>query len=366
MASVKPAASIVYSDAMDVLRERFIAEGDETYLRQNPYMRMPNAVTIVTNIMKRLLETATEKSVEGLDEHAARYLTQLVSILRLCSRSDIKTIHENLFAKTEYNDFEKTFIQSILADAMAISGTKNTLDHLFSKIRDGELGNYKAATTLYKLMNLRIVSTETVKSLHNLCQSSRVQGSTVLKRTCMLTYGSMVNAMCSVDSPFKHSDKYTTASTNKYCDAATKKDIAKDAMNLYKKASTRADKILALKTIGNMGLENTVTFLEEIIRDWNVEKLIRIQAIDALRNLRTDMNRRIQRILLPLVQNRREHPEIRMNAIFQLLHSRPDKSVLDYIMLEMLRESNTHVKTFVNQLVREMSKNADKVYDRET
>jgi hypothetical protein len=366
MPSTKSAESLVYSDKLDVLRERFIAEGDDTYLRQNPYMKMDNAVQIVSTIMKRLLESSTKQSVEGIDEHSTRYLTQLVSTLRLCSKTDIENIHSKVFENDEYDGKQKTFVQGILSDALAIAGTKHSIDHLFKKIQNGDISTIKAALTLSKLMNLRIVSSETVKNMENLCQESRIQDSETLKRTCWLTYGTMVNGMCKTENPLKHSDKYNNAVMNKYCDASTKSEITSNIIAFYNRVSTRKDKILVLKTIGNMGLDSTVSFLETIIRDWNVEKVIRITAIDALRQMRKEMPRKIQRILLPIFQDRREHPEIRMNALYQILHSRADRTVLEMIMTEMIREPNAHVKSFLNQLVYQMAEHANELYDRET
>uniref|UniRef100_A0A914XQ29 Vitellogenin domain-containing protein n=1 Tax=Panagrolaimus superbus TaxID=310955 RepID=A0A914XQ29_9BILA len=366
MPSTKSAETLVYSDEFDVLRERFIAEGDDTYLKQSPYMKMTNAVSVVSTIMKRLLESSTKISVEGIDEQSTRYFTQLVSTLRLCTKNDIENIHQKLFENDEHDGIQKTFMQGILSDAMAVAGTKHTIDHLFKKIQNGEISSVKAAYTLSQLMNLRLVSTETINNLENLCQESRVKESEMLKRTCMLTYGALVNAMCKVGSPFKHSDKYTTTVMKRYCSSSTKAEISTNIINFYNSASSRRDKILALKTMGNMGLENTVTFLETIIQDWNIEKVLRIQAIDSLRQMRKEIPRKIQRILLPIFQNRREHPEIRMNALYQLVHSRPEKAVLDMIMTEMIREPNAHVKSFLNQLVYQMTKYSHELYDRET
>uniref|UniRef100_A0AC34FXR4 Vitellogenin domain-containing protein n=1 Tax=Panagrolaimus sp. ES5 TaxID=591445 RepID=A0AC34FXR4_9BILA len=107
MPSTKSAETLVYSDGLDVLRERFIAEGDDTYLKQNPYMKMNNAVSVVSTIMKRLLESSTKNTVEGMDEQSTRYLTQLVSILRLCSKNDIENIHQKLFENEEYDGIQK-------------------------------------------------------------------------------------------------------------------------------------------------------------------------------------------------------------------------------------------------------------------
>lgn len=36
----KPPTTLMHSTEFDLLKERFITEGDEKYLRQNPYLRM--------------------------------------------------------------------------------------------------------------------------------------------------------------------------------------------------------------------------------------------------------------------------------------------------------------------------------------
>ncbi|KAE9553920.1 hypothetical protein FO519_002846 [Halicephalobus sp. NKZ332] len=368
--STKSLQTLMHSDEHDISKERFITEGDETYLSENPYMRMLNAASVISNIMKRLVDStsANKESPEGIDEHSTRYMSQLVSILRLASKADIEQIHNELFLSTSFEGRNKHFVQEILADALAIAGTKNTLDHLYKKIQAKEITPLKASATLSKLMNLRLISNDMTQEMMKLCKSNYVQEHTTLKRTCFMTYGAMVNAMCRAESPRQHSDKWTTASSanKKYCPESLQKEIVNDIVKMFNAASTRADRILALKTLGNMGLESSLSHLEQIIRDQNIERIVRIQAIDALRQLRKDYPRQIQQILMPIFQDQDEHAEIRMNAVYQLLHSAPENAVLDMIMTQLTTEPSEHVKSFVSQLVHKMAENAHQIEDRET
>lgn len=86
--STKSPQSLMFSDELDISKELFIAEGDESYLNENAYMKLQNAATVVKNIMKKFVEStsANKESPEGIDEHSTRYLTQLVNILRLASK----------------------------------------------------------------------------------------------------------------------------------------------------------------------------------------------------------------------------------------------------------------------------------------
>lgn len=136
-------------------------------------------------------------------------------------------------------------------------------------------------------------------------------------------------------------------------------------MSLYKGASNKADKILALKTIGNMGIDESVSSLETVISDKAQDRLVRLNAIDALRNLRDQVPQKVQRLLTPVFRDRREHPEIRMNAFQQLLQTRPDAALLHMLCADMAHETNVDVKSFVVTSIQRLAENADKILDKE-
>jgi hypothetical protein len=93
----------------------------------------------------------------------------------------------------------------------------------------------------------------------------------------------------------------------------------------FKKADNTYEKVLALKTLGNAGIVNTVQDIENIIKNQGEERIVRAVAIDALRRLRAQMPAKIQAILMPLFQNDREQPELRMAAFSQLMNTMPSQ-----------------------------------------
>lgn len=136
-------------------------------------------------------------------------------------------------------------------------------------------------------------------------------------------------------------------------------------MRVYE-SSSNSDKILALKTLGNMGIDESINSLETIIADKSQDRLVRLNAIDALRNLRDQVPQKVQRLLTPVFRDRREHPEIRMNAFHQLLQTRPDAALFHMLCADMAHETNVDVKSFVLTAVQQMADNANNNLDKET
>uniref|UniRef100_A0A914CNF1 Vitellogenin n=1 Tax=Acrobeloides nanus TaxID=290746 RepID=A0A914CNF1_9BILA len=367
--SKKTAQSLMHSNEFDLMKERFITEGDEEYLKQNPYLRLDNAGEVVKNIMRRLVKSSIGKEgAEGIEEDATRQFTHLVAILRLCSKNDIQQIHKELFMSTDFDDKSQQFVKEILADALAVAGTKNTIDHLVEKIEAAEISSSKAARTLEKLYKLRLTSAEMIKPIWKLCEKEVARKNENLKRSCYLAWSAMVNAMCGHDHEHEHDhEKWAIASSNKQiCPSSLKQQLVQDVMQLYQQSNLKADKILALKTLGNMGIDQSIDQLDKIITDKSEDRLVRIHAIDALRNLRDQVPQKVQRLLTPVFRDRRERPEVRMNAFQELLQTRPDSALLHLLVADMTHETNVDVKSFVVSSLKRLAENSDNLLDEQT
>lgn len=137
-------------------------------------------------------------------------------------------------------------------------------------------------------------------------------------------------------------------------------------MQLYQQSNLKADKILALKTLGNMGIDQSIDQLDKIITDKSEDRLVRIHAIDALRNLRDQVPQKVQRLLTPVFRDRRERPEVRMNAFQELLQTRPDSALLHLLVADMTHETNVDVKSFVVSSMKRLAENSDNLLDEQT
>lgn len=50
---------------------------------------------------------------------------------------------------------------------------------------------------------------------------------------------------------------------------------------------------------------------------------------------------------MPIYQNQRERPEVRMTAVWQVLKTLPEQQIVDQIAKTISRERSTHVASYV-------------------
>lgn len=70
------------------------------------------------------------------------------------------------------------------------------------------------------------------------------------------------------------------------------------------------------------------------------------------------MPHKIQRLLLPIYQNGRERPEVRLSAFTVLMLTTPKKPVVDQIVYTLIKESSDEVRIFVYSALKSFSKSA--------
>ena len=80
---------------------------------------------------------------------------------------------------------------------MALAGTKNTIQHLVEKTKARKVHPVKAAIALKSLVNTRVVSEKQIEIVMELCKHQVSQRSPILRQSCYLTVGSMINNLCS-------------------------------------------------------------------------------------------------------------------------------------------------------------------------
>lgn len=119
-------------------------------------------------------------------------------------------------------------------------------------------------------------------------------------------------------------------------------------MNKLKSATDDETKILIIKTIGNMGLPETVDELADVAEDDSVPLYIRTQAIWAMRS--TEMDARdieVTETLLPLYRKTSNPTALRIAAFLSILSTQPDFPILQDIAQSLNREVDLDVASYV-------------------
>ncbi|KHN77828.1 Vitellogenin-6 [Toxocara canis] len=332
--------------------ERFIMNGDEELDSKHVYAQVKHKYELAEQMIRRLIR-ATSNSELGVEPEAAHQLARLEDLFRSYSSSDFETLSHELFEDTgKFDKKTQQKVRDILFDAMSLVGTYNTMQQVIEKIEKRQVSDLKAAKGLHNLMlNTIVMSEKQIDMILELCEKDVCERNPILKQACLLTAGGMISALCTPNNDFHAVDL-----VHERCPRQIKEKYHREMIEIYRNANSRYEKILALRTIGNAGIDLTVYDLEKIITDRREERVIRVQAIDALRHLRCVMPRKIQKILLPIFKDRTEHPEIRIAALAQVMHTLPERSIIDQIAQILFHETSRQVQTFTYTMMKEFAK----------
>ncbi len=220
-------SQMIYTPDWDIAKERFFMDGDHEFLASSPYGDVKNKVEMVEQILRRLVRFMADEQ-QGVEEEAPRQLARLVKVLRMCTEQELEKIHHDFFDRAEKIETEHhQKVKDILADAMALAGTKNTIKHLVEKTKERKVHPVKAAIALKALVNTRVVSEKQIEMVMELCKHQVSQRSPILRQSCYLTVGSMINALCADnEDKLAHEFKITTHS-QKFCPLALKQKYVK-------------------------------------------------------------------------------------------------------------------------------------------
>jgi HEAT repeat protein len=133
----------------------------------------------------------------------------------------------------------------------------------------------------------------------------------------------------------------------------------------YEKATTLQEKLNALTSLGNAGIDTATPQLEQIIKNTNEHPLTRVKAIDALRRQSTQQPKTVQQIILPIYLNNQEEPNVRIVALELLMRTQPEPSVIDKIIYTMSQEPNKRVQSHTYQTIKLVAKSKNPA-DRQT
>jgi hypothetical protein len=353
--------TLLYDNKMEVEEKRYYMYGDEQFSQKSPFQNVPNKVDQTEKVLRKLIQLVSDKN-NGIEVDAPIQLQKLVNLLRMLSVNDLKQVERSIKSSSSGQSLSQSAQQKaemIFADALAIAGTRNTIVLLTQKILNKDLTEIKAAQALKALTGLPAPSDSQIKSVLHLCESELVHRSAPLRQTCWLTFGAITNELCQHKTQKSAQQSVFGAqsgfNTEEVCPLDKKQKYKEALLKQFKSAETTYDRVLGLKALGNAGIDISVNDLEQIITAKRENRLVRAQAIDALRRLRVQMPRKIQNVLLPIFQNTREHPELRMAAFAMIMNTLPQQQIVDQLAFVLSKESSQQVKSFVYKSMRVMA-----------
>jgi hypothetical protein len=222
-----------------------------------------------------------------------------------------------------------------------------------------------------------------------LCEHDSMQVSQAVKRSCWLSFGTLVHKACAhnaydarvewkaFQSDSDRSDKKEQQnqtprllfgrrsgeeeSENLRCPSEVRERVVQKTTQILKsvKKDDEELKILVIKVIGNMGLNETVDELAEIIEDDNTPVYIRTEAIHALKKIAPEEPELVLDILLPLYRHTNNPTQVRIAAFTMMLAAKPDLPVLEDVAQSLNREPDLDVASYVYSSMTSLANSTD-------
>ncbi|CAJ0957633.1 unnamed protein product, partial [Mesorhabditis belari] len=325
--------TLMHSNKIAKAREQWEMNGDEKALREH------KTDGDYEEAAKKTIDELKKLMKENVEVESSHMFSRLISILRRSTYTQIEAIHR-------YSNQVEESLATICVDAIAEAGTKVCVDYLVKLAVNEEVTPIRAAFLFKSLSAMRLPSETIIMVLDRFAKDSVCENNPILKQSVRLTQGALINALCVPNkSKWAHSRE-------EVCPRELKEKMVEMLNSMYNKASNRYEKTLALKTIANSGLEMNIIFLEKIIYDKTEENTVRMQAMDALRLLRTQIPRRLVKTLMPIYKSRSQPTEIRITALFHLLHTMPERMVLEQVADQINNERNGQVAAYSYRMLK--------------
>jgi len=237
--------------------------------------------------------------------------------------------------------------KDLLPQALALCGSKDCVHLLLKNIRENEISPIRGALAIKSLINIRAVSREIIQDLIQFSETELMERSRVLKQSTWLTIGSLMNALCSPNEDVLARE--FKESSEKLCPRELKESYVQLLFRKGQESTRWEDNVLFVKTVSNAGLDLSVFELEKLIwsRDRHYPSYLRQEAILALRQLVDVMPKKIQKILMPIVMNKRENPTVRITATHILLQSLPSRPILDQLAKLTYHDNSLQLTSFL-------------------
>jgi hypothetical protein len=340
--------TLMYSPEFDLKEKRFYMDGDSEGKENSPFEQVQKKEQKAAHAIRSILRQWQDKE-QGYELDSALHFNRLVEVIRQSSVKEIKQIEQAMRQIAQGQDEQSQHAEeqamAIFQDSLSSAATRNSLYVLAEKIMKQEVTSTKAVMLLKAFStNAHSPSERQAEILERIAKHEVAHRSQALKQAAWLGFGQIVGAICQ-DKPAEGQKKLFRV--EEVCSRGKKEEYKKTLMQEWKKAETVYEQILVLKTIGNAALDNMIDELQQIIKDKQQPTLVRMEAIDATRRLRTSMPQRIRQALMPLFMNQRETPEIRMAAFSLIVYTHPDKSILDQLTFTTINDRSQNVKSFV-------------------
>ncbi|XP_071954158.1 vitellogenin-like [Antedon mediterranea] len=248
-----------------------------------------NDVTSTNTEVIHLLKLLSESVLKNeLTKATPEFFLQLIQRLRKCTLVELQNIMEEfeeelphfkdqkrITDKDLYDLEKKMKIQSrrFLHDALPLVSTISSNSLIKTLIEEKKITGEAAIQILSSTALTAKPTQQFVNKTRELCTSKAVIANIQLRATCLLSFGSLVNTLC------------TGEQQQRNCQAWIRESHKEFLLTGIQLSQPRHVQLMHLKAIGNAGMSETINDLQQLIESTNADVELRVTAVYALRRM---------------------------------------------------------------------------------
>jgi len=300
-------------------------------------------MTVVDEKLTKLVECIYSPE----DTKCSILLLELSRIIRRANKEELKSLIEPFVrtssSKTSDTDYRK---KEILLDLLPTLTTQDSAKVLLELVKEENSISEIRGALMIKAMSLITKPTPTVirhtmelfKELPKDRHSTTLSGRNMLRQATLLAVGTMTHRLITVMR--SHSKPIPEVIT--YIDS-----ISGELKRMLDDTSSESEKIMILKTMGNMGASETISTLKNIIEERRLPLKVRVNAVFALRRLAKQLSKQVVPIMLGVFMDTKEAHELRQAAFVVIINANPSFTTLQMIAHRLRDETSHQIRTLV-------------------
>jgi hypothetical protein len=241
-------------------------------------------------------------------------------------------------SETDYRKSE------ILLDILPTLPSPDAAKVLVELIRERKISELRGKL-LVKTMSLLVKPTPTViKTVLELFKelpkerASNIAPKTLLRQALLLSVGTLTHRLINVMRA--HSKPVPEIIT--FIDS-----ISSELKSMLEQTQSESEKVLILKSLGNMGASETIRSIKVIIEDQSQPIRVRVNGVFALRRLAKQFRKEVVPILLSVFMDVKEVREVRQAAFVVIINANPSYPTLQMIAHSLRHEPHSQIRTLV-------------------
>jgi len=306
----------------------------------------------IVSVIDVKLSEMIECLYSGSDKLCSMPLLEVSRILRDVTKEQLFSIF-NRYVRSETSSETEYRKSEILLDILPTLPQPEVSSVLIELIRERKISELRGSL-LVNAMSLLIKPTplviknclEVYKELPK--ERSTILGSkTILRQSLLLSVGTITHRLIMV----MRSQNKPNTEVITFIDS-----ISTELKRMFEETSSESEKILILKSIGNMGASETILFQKTIIEDSRLPLELRITALRSLRRSAKQYPKQILPICLGIFMDTKELVELRTPALLLIMNSNPSLSTLQLIGHGSRHEPSSQIRSLFYTKIMNLAK----------